>query len=107
MSNKYVLILADGINTIQRNQIQAEITKQSKNWWHDFLDVWIVETDEPVSQWRDRLRIIVGIGGDLIVIGLPHAGRRSWAMMAESHKSAWFKKHLINKPKQPDDEPPF
>jgi len=109
VSNKYVLILVDGLNNIQRNQIQAEITRQSKNWWHEFLDVWIVETDEPAVGWRDRLRVIVGIGGELVVIGLPGVGERTWAMKSESHNGVWFRKHFTNKrkPEQPDDEPPF
>lgn len=109
MSNKYVLILVDGLNNMQRNQIQAEVTSESTNWWHEFLDVWIVETDKPVVLWRNRLRVVVGIGGELIVMGLPEVGKRSWATKMKPHNTAWFGKHFTNKAKaeQPDDEPPF
>lgn len=106
MSDNFLVIIADGLENYQRNQIQAEVVRLVSNWWHEFPDCWIIETDDAPTVWRDRLMIVVGIGGEVLVLKLPRRGSRAWA--SKSSAGSWLRKHYVNTaPREPDDEPPF
>lgn len=115
MTESVLLIIGDEINNTQRNQIHAAVRSEAKTWWHEMPDVWMVKTDDSAVAWRDRLGVVVGIGGSLLVLGLPDMGGRTWATRGKIGLD-WLRDHYGNSPREiddpwgrssPDDEPPF
>ncbi len=79
MSNFFVII-GDRIDNTQRTQIQHLVKDNAESWWHDFLDVWVVEGGATSVFWRDLLRPIVPVAPcGLLVLALPKDGARGWA----------------------------
>lgn len=116
---EFVMVLVDGIDETQRTLMHAQIKKQSKGWWHEMPDVWIVESNEAVEVWRQRLGVFVPHAPALLLVfKLPSPGERKWSGSGVKSKWVWILENYATpggKPPMPvlaevkpdDDEPPF
>ena len=93
--SKYLLILADQIDNTQRNLIQQVVKNNADDWWHEFLDAWIVSTDKKARWWRDELKVIFGApGSSFMVLTLPRPGAGEWSSYMAPKKSKWIKENI-------------
>ncbi|MEU8635155.1 hypothetical protein AB0C38_23495 [Amycolatopsis sp. NPDC048633] len=117
MASRALIVLTEGLDGTQRALVQQAIKDHAKKWWHEFLDAWIVITDDDVLVWRDRLKLITALpGGKLLVLRLPEVGARIWAGSASAKTLEWLPGNLNVEPDEESDaseevgfadEPPF
>lgn len=97
MSERYHIIIADHIDATQRTLIQAFVERNAEDWWHQFLDAWIVR-GETAKFWRDQLRVMVPYSPSaLLVLTLPE-DRRPWAGKMPGTAMEWFRETYSTKP---------
>jgi len=112
MPGKFIVVITEGIDTTQRNLLQIAVTKKAISWWHEMLDVWLVETDESPVAWRKHLILLFGTGGSLLILQLPdRALQRKVAFSIRVPRSslAWFDEVYSKEggSSADEDEPPF
>lgn len=80
-NRRFVLISVDQANPTQIALIHQAVKKDAVAWWHQQTGVWIVETDDNVGTWRDRVTPFVrGLSGSVLVLRLPDEAKgRAWA----------------------------
>ncbi|MDP1721094.1 MAG: hypothetical protein Q8L08_08895 [Candidatus Nanopelagicaceae bacterium] len=89
--DKFFLISLDGVNETQRGQVQAQVEIFAISWWHQQQNIWIVQGGENTVFWRTRLQgFVTGAPGDLIILGLPEHGNRTWSCYATKSTSEWL-----------------
>jgi hypothetical protein len=122
--HKFFLIVVENIDETQRRLIQALVKRKSASWWHEMLDVWIVQGGG-ISQWVNDLNIIItGSEHDqCMVLALPDPKKeRALGMVLPAAAKQWlievYSKGGTLKVQTPakvagkktssfDDEPPF
>jgi hypothetical protein len=91
MRTNFLAIIAEGVDSTQRRQIQAVVKANSPDWWHEMANVWIVEGGGTVADWYRRLEVVFG-GNDanLLILSLPDARRRGFAALLPERAVSWL-----------------
>lgn len=87
-------IIADQIDNTQRTLIHEFIKGHSEDWWHEFLDVWVLISDEGPRWWRDQLKVFVPKNPSSILVLDLDGSRPRWASMGRTGKWEWLKEHI-------------
>jgi hypothetical protein len=95
MERTFIAIVVQNIDNTQRNQIQETIKKYATSWWHEFLDLWILETDETMIAWRERLEVIFSPGGSqLLIINVADTAPRWCGFILPYDQSKWLRENI-------------
>jgi hypothetical protein len=111
--SNFTIVLVEGLDATQNKLIHEAVKENSEVWWHEFENTWIIKGGGDVAKWRDRLSVIVSLPGcQLLVMGLPTMGARSWAGRMAASRIEWLKENYNNYEAAPNelsfsDEPPF
>lgn len=122
--SQFSVIIVDNVESGVRELIHVAVKTHATDWWHEFPDVWIVKSDRTVNWWQERLDILFGISGSLLVLGLPQtpSDRSIGFLLRTSTKSSnWLEGIYQERPVDDpwgappptksgpvaDDEPPF
>ncbi len=89
-ADKFILIF-DQIDNTQRALIHERVKDLADSWWHELLDVWVVEGGDSVSAWRDHLAVFVPQRPSKLVVFRLSDVKPRWA--ARFTSMDWFSEH--------------
>ena len=69
-----------------------EALKEASGWWRHLDSTWLLRTHETPVQLRDRLRLLIDAGDELLVIDVTGQAA-AWGGFSE-RGSQWIKNHL-------------
>ena len=99
----FCLIAANGIDNTQRTQIHYVVKENADEWWHEFLDLWIVRGKLTPSEWRDLFKVILPEPpAGALVLRLPDTPPRSWAARRVGGLN-WFRENYFEWSEQEDE----
>ncbi|WP_328532969.1 hypothetical protein OG836_22490 [Micromonospora zamorensis] len=122
-NDSFAVIMVEGIDETQRRLVQSLVKRKAESWWHELLDVWIVQGGS-VRDWTNDLSIIItGATKDyFVVLSLPAENmERRVGLLLPSSRKEWLsqvytrRKFLpdtvatrkIANPSPSDEDPPF
>ena len=102
-SSDFFLIIVENVDDTQRNLIQAAVRQQAKKWWHQYVDLWMVQGGTS-AEWVRELKVFVTIGpSQLLVFKMPHEGNREWSAYGSSKKWQWLTEEYATSSGQPPE----
>ncbi len=61
-----------------------ETIKSATSWWHYLESTWIVQTNQTVKEWSDKIRNVTDTNDSFLVVDITKQPRQGWL-----DKKAW------------------
>ncbi len=58
--------------------------KSSSYWWHYLESTWIIQTNQPIEYWSDKIRNVIDQNDLFMIVDITKQPRQGWLK-----KSAW------------------
>ncbi|MEW1882182.1 hypothetical protein AB0O58_21080 [Rhodococcus sp. NPDC080181] len=74
----------------RQKEVHKRIKTLSRKWWHHVDNVWIVESDLPISEFRRKASEDLETTDSLLVLALKATSGSRWSQ--RGFDSSWFRK---------------
>ena len=104
----FYVVLAYDIDNTQRTLIHEAIKARSENWWHQWEDCWLVETDDEMAVLSERLLPFASIeGSEMLILAVKDSPGGRWSARLGKGRADWLIQNMNTDARSlPSGQPP-